>query len=70
MKKRTIHNWDELPLIMGTDLVGLMLDIHPNTVTKLCTEGILPGKKIGRFWRFEKSAIRNFIEGGNENGKN
>lgn len=63
MKKRIIHNWDELPLFFGSDIAGLMLNINANTITKMAAAGEIPAKKVGRFWRFEKDRFRKFMEG-------
>lgn len=63
MKKKQIFNWDEVPLVLGTDLVSLILGIKPNTLTKLCLEGSVPAFKVGRLWKFEKTALREFMEG-------
>jgi len=34
-----------------------LLKVHPKTVKRLAQEGLLPGMKIGRVWRFRESAL-------------
>ena len=37
--------------------VAVFLRIHVKTVYKLAEEGLIPGNRIGRNWRFRKSDI-------------
>lgn len=37
--------------------VASLLQIHVKTVYRLADEGIIPGTKIGRSWRFNKDGI-------------
>lgn len=37
--------------------VASLLKIHVNTVYRLVEEGLIPGNKIGRTWRFIKKDI-------------
>ncbi len=34
-----------------------LLQVHPKTVKRLAQEGVLPGLKIGRVWRFRESSL-------------
>lgn len=36
---------------------GELLRFHPKTVKRLAKEGIVPGIKIGRVWRFRESSL-------------
>ena len=36
---------------------GILLKFHPKTVKRLAKEGVLPGIKIGRVWRFRESSL-------------
>lgn len=37
--------------------VAYLLKIHPKTVYKLAKKGVIPGARIGRGWRFERTEI-------------
>jgi len=37
--------------------VASLLQIHVKTVYRLADEGVIPGTKIGRSWRFNKDSI-------------
>ena len=34
-----------------------LLGIHPKTVKRLAGEGVIPGMRIGKLWRFRESAL-------------
>lgn len=44
------------PLIDANQAAEL-LEIHPKTVKRLATKGILPGMRIGKLWRFRASLL-------------
>jgi excisionase family DNA binding protein len=37
--------------------VAVLLKIHVKTVYRLVRQGVLPGRQIGRRWRFSRSEI-------------
>ena len=41
--------------------VAALLRIHVKTVYRLAEDGLIPGKKIGRSWRFRKSSVLELI---------
>jgi excisionase family DNA binding protein len=41
--------------------VAALLRIHVKTVYRLAEEGLIPGKRIGRSWRFRKSSVLELI---------
>ncbi len=41
--------------------VASLLRIHVKTVYRLAEEGVIPGKKIGRSWRFRRSSVLELI---------
>ena len=47
-------------IITPTEVASL-LRIHVKTVYRLAEEGLIPGKKIGRSWRFRKSSVLELI---------
>ncbi len=50
-------------VLIATELAEL-LRLHVKTVYKLAESGVIPGKRIGRSWRFNRSDMLKFI--GNE----
>jgi excisionase family DNA binding protein len=44
------------PLI-NVDRAAELLGIHPKTVKRLASEGIIPGMRIGKLWRFRESVL-------------
>ena len=46
--------------------VAALLRIHVKTVYRLAEEGQIPGKKIGRSWRFLKSSVLELISSDEE----
>lgn len=47
--------------IMNVDQVAQYLGMHPHTVYKLCQEGEIPHSKMGKQFRFKKSAIDDML---------
>jgi excisionase family DNA binding protein len=47
--------------------VAALLRIHVRTVYKLAEEGVIPGNRIGRSWRFSKKDILALVS--NNQGK-
>ncbi len=41
--------------------VASLLRIHVKTVYRLAEQGLIPGKRIGRSWRFRKSSVLELI---------
>lgn len=54
-----IANEDTLTLREAADL----LKIHLNTARRLAQSSALPGSKIGRQWRFSRTAIEGIRDG-------
>ncbi len=52
-----IYSWDEVPALMRTDEVAVMLRIPEDTVRKYCETDQLPAKKIGKFWIVDKQLL-------------
>ncbi len=47
--------------ILDADEVAKLLRVHPRTVKRLASEGILPGFRVGSQWRFRREAINEYI---------
>lgn len=50
--------------ILTPSQVAAFLHIHLKTVYRLASEGIIPGSKIGRSWRFTKRDIVGLVANG------
>lgn len=46
---------------MNGDEAAIFLKMPKSTLLKLCTEGQLPGVKVGRQWRFNRFALENWM---------
>ena len=49
--------------IMTMDDLSEYLKISKSTLYKLATEKKLPGQKIGKRWRFHRTAIEDWVKG-------
>ena len=47
--------------ILDAGEVARLLRVHPRTVKRLASEGILPGFRVGSQWRFRREAINEYI---------
>ena len=56
------------PDVMTLDEVVEYLRIPRSTLYKLAQEGRIPCQKVGRHWRFLKSALDKWIEGNKHSG--
>ena len=50
--------------IMTSDQVAELLQVSRDMVYQLATRGELPGRKLGRIWRFSREAVDEFMRGG------
>ena len=48
--------------IMTLPEVCNYLRVHSSTVYRLLSAGILPGYKVGKFWRFSRAKIDQFMK--------
>lgn len=53
--------------ILTPSQVAALLQIHVKTVYRLTEEGVIPGNRIGRSWRFNKMDILDLVS--NKRGK-
>ena len=52
-----------MPQIMTTKELAAYLKLHPITICKYAEKGVIPAKRIGRVWRFDKEAIDAWVGG-------
>jgi excisionase family DNA binding protein len=58
-----------MPEIMTTKELAAYLKLHEITICKYASEGVIPGMRIGRVWRFDKEEIDKWIGGSYSKGK-
>ena len=49
--------------VMTVDDVATLLELKPYTVKEYARRGILPGRKLGRTWRFLRPELEEAIQG-------
>jgi len=49
--------------IMTTKEMAVYLKLHEITICKYAAEGVIPARRIGRVWRFDKDEIDKWIGG-------
>ncbi len=47
--------------VLTLDEAAAYLRLHPRTLRLRATEGLIPGAKIGRVWRFHKQQLEQWI---------
>ena len=50
-----------LPDVLTGDEVARLLRVSRDTVYRLAARGELPGRKIGRIWRFQRRSIEEYL---------
>ncbi|PYN01408.1 MAG: hypothetical protein DME07_13620 [Candidatus Rokuibacteriota bacterium] len=50
--------------IITPSQVAALLQVHVKTVYRLAEQGVIPGHKIGRRWRFRRKSILDLVAGG------
>ncbi len=65
-KRRTKKRTRSVPQdkeILNAQEAAIVLGISERLLLRLARDGEIPGKKLGREWRFLRSAIRNSLSG-------
>lgn len=52
------------PEVMTIDDLAAFLQVSKSSLYKLAQDGRVPGKKVGRHWRFHRSAIEAWLREG------
>lgn len=47
--------------VMNADEASAWLKIPKSTLYKLCSDGELPGAKVGRHWRFHRETLEQWL---------
>lgn len=66
-RPRKVGKWEDLPLILSSPDVCLILNESRETVRKLFVNGEIPGRLVGGKWKVSRDLFRNYIEGGLKN---
>ena len=48
--------------VLTLEEAAAYLRLHPRTLRIKATEGLIPGAKIGRLWRFHKQQLEQWIQ--------
>jgi excisionase family DNA binding protein len=48
------------PLI-SAERAAQLLGVHPKTVKRLAGDGLIPGMRIGKLWRFRESVLDSWM---------
>jgi len=54
--------------IITPSQVADLLQVHVKTVYRLAEQGVIPGNKIGRRWRFSRQRILDLVADSGANG--
>lgn len=58
IKQRPAVTWEQVPVIMDSAYLAMLLGIPKEDVRLMARRGELPGIKVGkRVWRFEKTSV-------------
>lgn len=60
---RKVTRWEDLPLILGSSDICVILNESRETVRKLFANGEIPGRLVGGKWKVSRDLFRNYIEG-------
>ncbi|HNO80226.1 MAG TPA: helix-turn-helix domain-containing protein [Phycisphaerae bacterium] len=53
---------DKLDNVMTIDELASYLKLSKSTLYKIAVQGKLPGRKVGRHWRFHKDTIDRWLD--------
>lgn len=51
--------------ILNLEEAAEYLRMNPEVFRRMVKKGEIPGRKIGRLWKFSKQLLQKFVEGGN-----
>ena len=61
----TVRRWSRLPLVLTAKEAAEIIGITPYTMGQHLIRGDIPGQRVGRSWRVSRDALRNYLEGNN-----
>ncbi len=60
-KKKTVYNWEEVPVVINLPFAAIILKANPEVVRRYLASGKLKGFKVGKEWRVNKSDLMKFV---------
>jgi excisionase family DNA binding protein len=51
----------DTPEIMTLDQAAAWLQLHPVSLRRLAADGMVPGAKVGKEWRFSRAALMDYL---------
>lgn len=57
------NTWEQLPLILDTQMVAHILCCKATTIRRWAREGTLPSRKLGKQYLFDREAIMHRLKG-------
>ncbi len=63
-RKTVIWAWEQLPVVIGVRDLANLLKVSEQMARNLLRDGKIPACKVGRNWRIETDAVREFLKGG------
>ena len=61
MRNKRITNWDDLPVLLDAELLALVMNCTPATITRWTREGRLQSVQVNRRHMYDKEYIRRLL---------
>ena len=61
--KNIVTDWSRVPVLFDVNFAVRLLGISEQSIRRFAANGIIPAKKVGKDWRFEKDAIYQYMTG-------
>lgn len=61
-KRKTIYNWQDLPLVLDPYTVALVLGVTEQTIFNWLKAGKLKANKIGNKWFIDREYVRSLVQ--------
>lgn len=61
IKKRPPKTWEQLPVLLKSEDVAILLGMTVQSVRALSKDGTIPSAKVGSTYRYEKQRLMKFV---------
>lgn len=61
IKKRPPKTWEQLPVLLKSEDVAILLGMTVQSVRALSKDGTIPATKVGSTYRYEKQRLMKFV---------